>query len=56
MAMRRSVTEPKRTCAVRDVLDHISDQWSLLVLLRLEPGTLRFSQLRREVGEISQLG
>ncbi|HWQ07780.1 MAG TPA: helix-turn-helix domain-containing protein [Holophaga sp.] len=54
MPMRKAVEGRSCQCAVRDVLDRISDRWSLLVLLRLEPGTLRFSDLRRAVGDISQ--
>ncbi|RZI38493.1 transcriptional regulator, partial [Herbaspirillum sp. HC18] len=32
-------------CPIRDVLDRIGDQWSLLVLAALEPETLRFNTL-----------
>src|SRR5512142_1099030 len=53
MAMRKPV-EGYCHCAVRNVLDRIADRWSLLVLLHLETGTLRFSDLRRAVGDISQ--
>ncbi len=41
-------------CPVRDVLDRIGDRWSMLVLLNLDLGTLRFSALKRAVGDISQ--
>ncbi|WP_221031463.1 winged helix-turn-helix transcriptional regulator [Actomonas aquatica] len=41
-------------CPVRDVLDCIGDRWSLLTLLTLEPHTLRFSELKRAIGDISQ--
>ncbi len=41
-------------CPVRDVLDCIGDRWSLLTLLTLEPQTLRFSELKRAIGDISQ--
>lgn len=41
-------------CPVRDVLDCIGDRWSLLTLLTLEPKTLRFSDLKRAIGDISQ--
>ncbi|CAH1693955.1 Uncharacterized HTH-type transcriptional regulator YtfH [Hyphomicrobiales bacterium] len=41
-------------CPIRDVLDRIGDQWSLLVLEALEPGTLRFNALKRQIGDISQ--
>ena len=41
-------------CPIRDVLDRIGDQWSLLVLQSLEGGTLRFNELGREIGDISK--
>lgn len=41
-------------CPVRDVLDCIGDRWSLLTLLILASGTLRFTQLKRAIGDISQ--
>lgn len=41
-------------CPIRDVLDRIGDQWSLLVLEALETKTLRFNELSREVGDISR--
>lgn len=41
-------------CPVRDVLDCIGDRWSLLTLLALEGGTLRFTELKRAIGDISQ--
>jgi len=54
MPMRKVLEGRWRRCPVRDVLDRISDRWSLLVLINLEAGTLRFSDLRRAVGDISQ--
>lgn len=41
-------------CPIRDVLDHIGDQWSFLVLEALAERTLRFNELSREVGDISK--
>jgi DNA-binding HxlR family transcriptional regulator len=41
-------------CPVRDVLDCIGDRWSLLALLTLSNGTLRFTELKRAIGDISQ--
>jgi DNA-binding HxlR family transcriptional regulator len=41
-------------CPVRDVLDCIGDRWSLLTLSALEGGTLRFTELKRAIGDISQ--
>ncbi len=43
-----------RRCPVRDVLDCIGDRWSLLALLALSHGTLRFTALKRAIGDISQ--
>jgi len=41
-------------CPVRDVLDCIGDRWSLLTLLTLADGTLRFTEVKRAIGDISQ--
>ncbi len=41
-------------CPFRDVIDRIGDKWSLLVLVVLEGGSLRFNELRRAIGDISQ--
>ncbi len=41
-------------CPTRQVLDHVAGKWTGLVIGRLEDGTLRFSELRRQIGGISQ--
>lgn len=41
-------------CPIRDVLDRIGDQWSLLVLEALAQKTLRFNQLLHSIGDISK--
>ncbi|WP_343526853.1 helix-turn-helix domain-containing protein [Sphingomonas sp.] len=41
-------------CPIRDVLDRIGDQWSLLILAALEPETLRFNMLLRRIGDVSK--
>ncbi|MEZ4824742.1 MAG: helix-turn-helix domain-containing protein [Bacteroidia bacterium] len=42
-------------CPIRNVLARFGDKWSLLVLLTLgESGTMRFSELRSEIDDISQ--
>lgn len=41
-------------CPVRDVLDRIGDQWSLLILEALRSQSKRFSELMREIGDISK--
>ncbi|MEI7376563.1 helix-turn-helix domain-containing protein [Dickeya chrysanthemi] len=44
----------EQACPIRDVLDRIGDQWSLLVLETLSGGTLRFNELMRDIGDISR--
>ena len=41
-------------CPLRDVLDRVGDKWSVLVVVLLKDGKLRFSDLRRSVEGISQ--
>lgn len=41
-------------CPVRDVLDRIGDKWSMLLLITLSEGPLRFGRLRRALPDISQ--
>lgn len=41
-------------CPIRDVLDRIGDQWSLLVLEALQGGVLRFNELNRRIDDISK--
>lgn len=41
-------------CDVRQTLDRVGDKWSLLVISILGAGPLRFMELRREIGSISQ--
>jgi len=41
-------------CPVRDVLDRLGDAWTVLVVLRLADGPVRFNALKRSIGGISQ--
>ncbi|RMI35124.1 transcriptional regulator [Nocardia stercoris] len=41
-------------CPSRQVFDRIGERWTGLILLALEPGTLRFSELRRRVEGVTQ--
>lgn len=41
-------------CPSRTVLKHVTSQWGVLVLITLQTGTLRFSQLRRKIGGVSE--
>ena len=40
--------------AIRAILDHICNKWTLLIVATLDQGTLRFTDLRRQVPGISQ--
>lgn len=46
--------QSEQAIAIRHILERIGDKWSLLVISRLGEGTRRFSELRREIDEISQ--
>ncbi|MBW1252308.1 HxlR family transcriptional regulator [Pantoea allii] len=41
-------------CPSRDLLKRITSRWSVLILLALKDKTLRFSELRRTVGGVSE--
>lgn len=41
-------------CPVRDVLDHLGDKWTTLILIALAHRSLRFSDVRRAVPDISK--
>lgn len=41
-------------CPLRDILDRVGDKWSVLVVILLRDGRMRFSDLRRAVEGISQ--
>ena len=36
------------------VIGHLSNKWSVLVIRRLSQRTMRYSELRRDIGDISQ--
>ena len=46
---------PPDICAsVGDVLARVGDKWSILVIAMLSRGSMRFSELKRSIGSISQ--
>ena len=48
------VTLDASPCPVRTVLDRLGDAWSVLVVLNLGAGPMRFNALKRAVAGISQ--
>jgi DNA-binding HxlR family transcriptional regulator len=53
MTMHRSAADFAPLCPIRDVLDRLGDRWTLLVLMELQQGTLRFSALKKQISDIS---
>lgn len=42
-------------CPIRDVLSPLSSKWTMLILMTLHAnGTMRFSDIQRSIGDISQ--
>jgi DNA-binding HxlR family transcriptional regulator len=55
MSVTNGAAPDADACPVRDVLDRIGDRWSMLVLLTLrQAGTLRFTALKMQIGDVSQ--
>lgn len=46
--------EERGLCPVRNVLSNVTGKWSSLILLSLEDGPLRFSGVKRMLGDITQ--
>jgi DNA-binding HxlR family transcriptional regulator len=49
-----TTSEESGLCPVRNVLANVTGKWSSLILLSLEDGQLRFSEIKRAVGDITQ--
>jgi len=42
-------------CPIKDILDRVTDKWSIYVIIRLgDGGKMRFNQLKKEIEGISQ--
>ena len=41
-------------CPIRSVLSKVTGKWQVLILLSLEDGALRFGQLKRTIGDVTQ--
>ncbi len=49
-----SITQPGEECYIRNMLDRIGDKWSMLILATLGAGPIRFTALKKTIGDISQ--
>ncbi|RKH03993.1 transcriptional regulator [Corallococcus sp. CA047B] len=54
MAARRPGGPFVATCPTRELLDQLADKWSVLLLLALADGPVRFNALKRKVEGITQ--
>ena len=55
MSVHKSKVDWAERCPIRDVLERMGDRWSMLVLVMLgENQTMRFSVLKKAIGDISQ--
>lgn len=50
----QKVTYDPKICPVRDVIGHVGDKWSILVVSSLKASSMRFSELKRAIPDISQ--
>lgn len=41
-------------CPIRSVLAHVTGKWRMIVVLTLEGGPLRFGELKRAIGDVTQ--
>lgn len=41
-------------CPVRDIMSEIGSKWAVLIMITLEPGVMRFSDIWRNIPDISQ--
>ena len=46
--------EGEAMCPHRLVLEHVTSRWGVLVLIALQERSYRFSELRREIGRVSE--
>ena len=46
--------EESGLCPVRNILSTVTGKWSSLILLALEDGPMRFSAIKRVIGDITQ--
>lgn len=53
MTLHRQSLILVENCPIRDVLDRLGDRWTVLVLHELATGTLRFSEIRKRIADIS---
>ena len=59
MAVANKVVPEHASCnhdrtAMVDILDRVGDKWTIMIVSALHEGPLRYGELRRQIGDISQ--
>lgn len=54
--MEKAVKNELPACPVETTLTLIGDKWKVLILRDLMPGTKRFGELKKSIGNVSQKG
>ena len=54
MSKRYCPVDMNEPCPIRAILDRIGDRWSMLIFWSLANGSLRFTELKRKIDDISQ--
>ena len=52
--MEKEITAELPACPVETTLTLIGDKWKVLILRDLMPGTKRFGELKKSIGNVSQ--
>lgn len=51
---RPQLSYDENICPIRHVLDEVGDKWTILILTALKQAPCRFSELKRQIPDISQ--
>lgn len=54
MSLRHIKPTASACVATREILDRVGDKWSLLIVVTLRAGPMRFNELKRQIEGISQ--
>lgn len=46
--------EESDACPIRSVLSNVMGKWRLIIMLALEDGALRFAEVKRAIGDVTQ--
>ncbi|MEM7654318.1 MAG: helix-turn-helix domain-containing protein [Pseudomonadota bacterium] len=46
--------EESAACPIRSVLSRVMGKWQMIIILSLEDGALRFAEVRRAIGDVTQ--